>query len=71
MEESNMTVEELLWKRMESKMDALVTRRLLAFHDALVERGQIPSATRIAPPIPGGEEIVAGSTNRCREESAA
>jgi len=44
-----MTVEELLWKRIETKVDALVTRRLLAFHDALVARKQIAPA----PPSSG------------------
>ena len=27
-----------------SELDAMITTRLLAFHDALVERGQLPPA---------------------------
>ncbi len=60
-----MTVEELLWKRIETKVDALVTGRLLAFHDALVARKQIAPAPLSSgvvkeipvaqPPSPGTE----------------
>jgi hypothetical protein len=45
-----MTVEELLWKRIETKVDTLVTGRLLAFHDALVARKQIA-------PIPPASDV--------------
>lgn len=57
-----MTVEE---------MDTLITRRLLAFHDALVERGQIPPIKRIAPPAPGGEEVSVEVVNHYKGEHAA
>jgi len=47
-------MDETLRKRIESMM----TMRLLAFHDALVERGQIPSHSRISPPDAGGTETM-------------
>jgi len=32
---------ELLWMAIKPKVDALITRRILLFHDALIERKQI------------------------------
>jgi hypothetical protein len=43
---------EAIWKELEAKVDALITRRINLFHDALVERGQIPAA----PPAPDPSE---------------
>lgn len=63
-----MTIKELLWKRIETKVDALVTRRLLAFHDALVSRKQIAPA----PPSSGVvKETRVAQPSRCTEETAA
>ncbi len=31
----------LLWNLLKSRVDALITDRILLFHDALVDRGQI------------------------------
>jgi hypothetical protein len=58
-----MTVEESIWKQLETKVDALVTRRLLAFHDALVERGQITD-----PPAPSAPEETGTAANHCTED---
>ena len=66
-----MTIEEVIWKKMESKVDAMITRRILALHDALVERGQIKPATRIAPPLPGGLEVASDAASHCTEDRAA
>jgi hypothetical protein len=66
-----MTIEEAIWKKMESKVDAMITRRILAFHDALVERGQIKPATRIAPPQSGGMEVASDIASHCTEDRAA
>lgn len=56
-----MTVEEVIWKRIEAKVDALVTRRLLAFHDALVERKQLSPSTAPSDPV----ETNVDSTTHC------
>jgi hypothetical protein len=37
----------LMWAVLKPKVDALITRRLLLFHDGLVVSGQLPS-----PPSP-------------------
>jgi hypothetical protein len=34
-----------------SEIDAMITMRLLAFHDALVERGQLPPAPPAEDPV--------------------
>ena len=31
-----------LWGKLESRVNTLVTRRILMFHEAMVRRGQIP-----------------------------
>lgn len=61
-----MTVEKLLWRKMEPKVDALITRRLLAFQDALIERGQISRAGKVPDP-----EEIAPAPNHYNQESAA
>ncbi len=33
-----------LFEKLESRINGLITRRILVFHDALVRRGQIPEA---------------------------
>lgn len=50
---------DFIWKLIQKKVDAQITRRLLAFHRALVERGQIPDAPKVSPPEPGGYESAA------------
>jgi hypothetical protein len=56
-----------------ARIDAMITKRLHAFHDALVERGQLPPHGKIAPPDAGGTEIDGSEiyANRCTEEHAA
>jgi|HubBroStandDraft_4_1064222.scaffolds.fasta_scaffold00029_50 hypothetical protein len=36
---------------MKEKVDAMITRRILDFHAAMVRRGQIPKITKGEPPI--------------------
>jgi len=33
-----------LWQYLEPKIQGLITDRIIVFHDALLERGQIPAA---------------------------
>jgi hypothetical protein len=40
-----------LWEQLEPYVYAMFTRRILAFHDALVKRGQIPEAPPADGPI--------------------
>ena len=35
-----------LFKKLEARINGLITRRILVFHDALVRRGQIPEAPK-------------------------
>ena len=52
-----------VWEALKPKVDALITRRINVFHDAMVDRGQI-----VAPPKPpdATEESVE-CVNRCIE----
>jgi hypothetical protein len=43
-------------EELRKKIESMITLRLLAFHDALVERGQIQPHVRISPPEAGGVE---------------
>jgi len=56
------------WSELEPKINTLMTRRILTFHDALVERGQIPP-----PLMPSDPEETDGEgiSNRCNPDSAA
>ncbi len=40
-----------LFKKLESRINGLITRRILLFHDALVCRGQIPEAPSAPNPV--------------------
>jgi hypothetical protein len=46
-------VDQLWEEKLKAKVDALITRRINLFHDAMIERGQIPAP----PPAPDQEEI--------------
>jgi hypothetical protein len=46
-------------EELRKQIQSMVTLRLMAFHDALVERGQIKPHGRISPPEPGGTETAA------------
>ncbi len=35
-----------LFEKLEARINGLITRRILVFHDALVRRGQIPEAPK-------------------------
>ena len=35
-----------LFEKLEARINGLITRRILLFHDALVRRGQIPEAPK-------------------------
>lgn len=57
--------EDLIWKALEPKIQGLITRRIILFHDALVERGQIPAA----PPAEDAvEHPVSSAVSRCTED---
>ncbi len=43
--------EELIWQTLKPKIDSLITRRIILFHDALVERGQISE-------LPPAEDVI-------------
>ncbi len=60
-----MQIIDSIWKALEPKVGALITRRLICFHDQLVEDGQIrPSLTPSDP-----EETPCVETpNHCSEE---
>jgi hypothetical protein len=58
----------------EKEIQAAITLRLHAFHDALVERGQIKAHSRISLPEAGGTELVGVEgvqANHCTEEQIA
>jgi len=40
----------VIWKRLETKIDAAITRRLLVFYEAMIRRGQIPAKSENLPP---------------------
>jgi hypothetical protein len=60
-----MNLNEVVWKWLEPKINALVTRRLIAFHDALIERKQIQ------PSIPSGDASEVKDVNLGTEDRAA
>jgi hypothetical protein len=41
---------ELLWEQLKLDVDALITRRINLFHDAMVERGQIKALPTSSDP---------------------
>jgi hypothetical protein len=42
---------ELIWKELKTKVDALITYRILLFHNAMVERGQIEPMPKSPNPV--------------------
>ena len=40
-----------IWNRLEPRINALVTARLIAFHDAMIRRGQITTAPEPFPAV--------------------
>jgi hypothetical protein len=55
-------LKDLLWTALKSRVDALITDRILLFHDALVDRGQI---LPLPPPVDPKETPMAESS-RCK-----
>jgi hypothetical protein len=47
----------LVWAAFKPKVDALITRRILLFHDGLVASGQLPSPPSPADPAETQTEI--------------
>lgn len=40
-----------IWRMIEARVNALVTERIIAFHDATLRRGQIPAVPESAPVV--------------------
>jgi hypothetical protein len=56
-----------IWEAIEGKVNALVTRRINRFHDALIERGQIDPAPKPADPE---ESPIPEVSNHCNQDYA-
>ena len=60
---------EKIWAELKPKVNALITQRLLTFHEALVERRQI-----LPPPAsvdPEEKEVQLDDTSHCNEDSVS
>jgi hypothetical protein len=60
-------LKKILWKFLEPKVSALVTRRIITFHAALVERGQLSAP--LVHPDPK-ETCSLNDSSRCTEDCA-
>jgi len=57
-----------IWKALEPKVNALITRRLVSFNDALVERGQIQPYAQASDPK---ENLDTEVSSHCTEDCTA
>ena len=60
---------EKLWAELKPKVNAVITQRLLIFHEALVERRQIPPSPVSVDPEE--REVTVDSASHCNEDSVS